>query len=91
MAAKEYWTLKMIAGLGTPIHKVLDPDSVVPTFGTHFGRMRTIHNAFFSARLMLFEGKQQEAAALVGRTITDLEVSRDELHCLDHFYSLGVE
>jgi len=91
MRAKEYWTLKMLAGLGTPIERVLDPGAVVPSFQTEFYRMRTITNSFFSARLRLFEGNNQEARALVERTITGLKVTPEELRCLDHFYSLGVQ
>ena len=91
MRAKEYWTLKMLAGLGTPIERVLDPGAVVPSFQTEFYRMRTITNSFFSARLRLFEGNNQEARALIERTITGLKVTPEELRCLDHFYSLGVQ
>ncbi len=79
----------VLAGLGTPIQTVLDPGATVPSFQTEFVRMRTITNSFFSARLLLFEGKNEAASALIKQRITEFKVTPEELHCLNHFYSLG--
>lgn len=88
MVAKEYWSLRFLQSLGTPIGEVLTGE-LPPDDRRRLARMREIFGHFFAVRLLLFEGRREEAAATFQAAVDRLDISDAELRILMSFFAFG--
>ena len=88
MVAKEYWSLRFLQSLASPIGPVLTGE-MAPEDSRRLARTRQIMSQFFSVRLLLFEGRRDEAASAVRAAVQHFEISDDELRVLVNFFAFG--
>jgi spermidine synthase len=88
MVAKEYWTLRFLEALASPIDDVLSGE-MSPEDSWQLARMRQITSQFYSVRLLLFQGREDEAAAAVQSAIRQYQINKDELRVLMTLFALG--
>jgi spermidine synthase len=90
MQAKEYWTLKLLPRFASRLEDRLN-GPLAPPNQAQFVRMREITNAYYGARLLMFEGKRQQAEALVHSAARRHRISQQEAACLMHFFGFRDE
>jgi len=89
MVPKEFWSVQMLGKFASRFEDYVVDGTFPNNYRVAFARKRTVTNAFFGGRLLLMEGRRDEAIELITRAIREHQVTPAELRYLQSFYGLG--